>query len=47
MRVVEERARGEIDVEGVYDRPPKEPDAQLIDIFTDETNFKEGKLTLL
>ena len=30
------------DVEGVYDRPPTEPDASLIDIFTAETGFKEG-----
>ena len=30
------------DVEGVFDRPPKEPDAKLIDIFTNETDFQEG-----
>ena len=30
------------DVEGVYDRPPTDPDAKLIDTFTNETDFKEG-----
>lgn len=34
------------DVEGVYDRPPTEPDASLIDIFTAETGFKEGVKSL-
>jgi delta-1-pyrroline-5-carboxylate synthetase len=34
------------DVNGVYDRPPSEPDAQIIDIFRDETTFKAGDKSL-
>mmetsp|Transcript_22973 Transcript_22973/g.23191 ORF Transcript_22973/g.23191 Transcript_22973/m.23191 type:complete len:756 (+) Transcript_22973:94-2361(+) len=31
------------DVAGVYDKPPSEPDAKLIDIFDTNTSFKEGQ----
>ena len=34
------------DVEGVFDRPPTDPDAQLIDIFTVETGFEVGEKSL-
>jgi delta-1-pyrroline-5-carboxylate synthetase len=34
------------DVEGVYDRPPKDPEAKLIDVFTVETGFEVGEKSL-
>lgn len=34
------------DVQGVYDRPPSDPDAQIIDIFREETTFKAGDKSL-
>jgi hypothetical protein len=34
------------DVCGVYDRPPSEPDARLIDVFTRKRTFKEGQKSL-
>jgi len=30
------------DVEGVFDRPPSDPEAKLIDVFTVETGFEVG-----
>jgi len=34
------------DVKGVYDRPPTEPNAQVIDIFSTSTEFKVGNKSL-
>lgn len=34
------------DVEGVYDRPPKDPEAKLIDVFSVETGFEVGEKSL-
>jgi delta-1-pyrroline-5-carboxylate synthetase len=34
------------DVKGVYDRPPTEPNAQIIDLFHAATSFKEGAKSL-
>lgn len=34
------------DVKGVYDRPPSDPEAQIIDVFREETTFKAGDKSL-
>ncbi len=34
------------DVKGVYDRPPTEPEAQIIDVFQQQTEFVEGSKSL-
>lgn len=34
------------DVKGVYDRPPTDPEAKIIDVFRESTGFKEGNKSL-